>query len=159
LLPLANQEDVASRHSICLHIIPNIRDHQTMEGMYMALKPVQWVGSTQDDLADMPEDVKDEFGHALFQAQEGKKSDKAKPLKGFKGAGVLEIVESDAGGTYRAVYTVIFKEVIFVLHVFKKKSTHKIATPKQDVDLIKHRLQLAEQMYDDYCGGAHGKRE
>jgi phage-related protein len=119
----------------------------------MALKPLQWLGSARDDLADLPEDIRDDFGYALFQAQQGKKSGKAKPLKGFTGAGVLEVVELDEGGTYRAVYTVIFKKVIFVLHVFKKKSKHGIATTKQDIDLIKFRLKLAKQMYDEYCGG------
>lgn len=123
----------------------------------MDLKPLQWLCSTRDDLTDLPEDIRDAFGYALFQAQQGKKSDKAKPLKGFTGAGVLEVVEYDEGGTYRAVYTVIFKEVIFVLHVFKKKSKHGIATTKQDIDLIKLRLKLAKQMYDEYLGDNYGK--
>jgi phage-related protein len=116
----------------------------------MTLRPIIWVGSSKGDLMDLPEDVQDEIGHALYQAQKGEKSDKAKPFKGFGSAAVLEIVESDAGGTYRAVYTVKFKEAIAVLHVFQKKSKQGIATPKQEVDLIKNRFKLAEQKYEEF---------
>ena len=125
----------------------------------MKLKILQWLPSTKEDLLDLPEDVQDEIGFALFQAQQGKKSDRAKPLKGFQGASVLEIVEYDEGGTYRAVYTVKFKEVLFVLHVFKKKSKHGISTPKQEIDLIKDRLKRAEQMYMELRGENHENRK
>jgi phage-related protein len=114
----------------------------------MQIKPILWVASTKSDLISLPDDVQDEIGHALYQAQKGEKSDKAKPFKGFRSAAVLEIVESDADGTYRAVYTVKFKEIIAVLHVFQKKSKKGIATPKQDIDLIKSRFKLAEQKYE-----------
>lgn len=114
----------------------------------MKIKPIIWIASTKSDLISLPADIQDEIGHALYQAQKGEKSDKAKPFKGFGSAAVLEIVESDAGGTYRAVYTVKFKEAIAVLHVFQKKSKQGIATPKQDVDLIKGRFKLAEQKYE-----------
>ncbi len=112
------------------------------------LKPVIWIASTKSDLIDLPEGVQDEIGFALYQAQKGEKSDKAKPFKGFGNAAVLEIVENDIGGTYRAVYTIRFKEAIAVLHVFQKKSKSGLATPKQDVDLIKSRFKLAEQEYE-----------
>lgn len=114
----------------------------------MQIKPIIWVASTKSDLISLPDEVQDEIGHALYQAQKGEKSNKAKPFKGFGSAAVLEIVESDSGGTYRAVYTVKFKEAIAVLHVFQKKSKQGIATPKQDVDLIKSRFKLAEQKYE-----------
>ena len=68
----------------------------------------------------------------------------AKALKGFGGAGVLEVVEDDVGGTYRAVYTVKFEEAVFVLHCFQKKSKRGIATPKADMDLVRARLKVAE---------------
>ncbi len=68
----------------------------------------------------------------------------AKPLKGLGGAGVLEVVENDTGGTYRAVYTVCFEEAMYVLHCFQKKSKRGIATPKPDIDLIHERLKIAE---------------
>jgi phage-related protein len=77
----------------------------------------------------------------------GGKSEKAKPFKGFHSAAVLEIVEYNVGGTYRAVYTVKFKEVIAVLHVFQKKSTQGIKTSKQDIELIKNRFKQAELTY------------
>ncbi len=101
----------------------------------------------------LPEDVIDVIGYALHQAQLGKKSHNAKALKGFDCAGVLEVVEYDEGGTYRAVYTVKFKEIVYVLHVFKKKSKEGIATPKKDIDLIKQRLKLTEQDFKEWLGG------
>ena len=73
----------------------------------------------------------------------GKKHAQAKPLKGFGGAGVLEVVEDHLGNTYRAVYTVKLAEGVYVLHCFQKKSTSGIATPKQDIDLIHERLKVA----------------
>lgn len=95
-------------------------------------------------LKEMPDDVQDVFGFALGLAQAGLKHDAAKPLKGFGSAGVLEVVESDEGGTYRAVYTVRLAHWVYVLHCFQKKSTKGIETPKPDLDLIKSRLKDAE---------------
>lgn len=97
----------------------------------------------------MPELVQDTFGFALHQAQVGRKHEDAKPLKGFGSAGVLEVVESAEGGTYRAVYTVRFTDAVYVLHCFQKKSTHGIATPKPDMDLIRDRLKIAEELAKD----------
>lgn len=71
----------------------------------------------------------------------------AKPLKGFSGAGVLELIEDERGSTYRAVYTVRFSDVVYVLHVFQKKSKHGISTPKHEIDLIHERLKLAQSDY------------
>ena len=70
------------------------------------MKALKWFGSSKKDLKALPEDVQDVFGFALYQAQIGEKHEDAKPLKGFSSAGVLEVVESDHGGTYRTVYTV-----------------------------------------------------
>lgn len=86
------------------------------------------------------------FGHALDFAQRGEQHVAAKVLKGFGGAGVLEIIEDNQGGTYRAVYTIKFKEAVFVLHVFQKKSKSGIATPKPDIDIIRERLKIAEKL-------------
>ena len=91
------------------------------------------------------------FGHALDFAQRGEQHNAVKALKGFGSAGVLEIVENDQGGTYRAVYTVKFKEAVFVLHVFQKKSKHGIATPKPDLDIIRERLKTAEKFSQEMC--------
>ncbi len=92
----------------------------------------------------MPDDVKDVFGFALHLAQVGKKHDQAKPLKGFGGAGVLEVVEDHIGDTFRAVYTVKLANAVYVLHCFQKKSTRGIETPKPDIDLIRERLKAAQ---------------
>lgn len=110
-------------------------------------KPLYWVGSALDDLRVLPAEVKDVFGFALHLAQWGDRHPDAKPLKGFKGASVLEVVEDYDGDTFRAVYTVRFRKAVFVLHVFQKKSRRGIATPKPDMDLVKQRLKLAEAWY------------
>jgi phage-related protein len=86
------------------------------------------------------------FGHGLDFAQRGEQHDAAKVLKGFGGGGVLEIVANDQGSTYRAVYTVKFREVVFVLHVFQKKSKSGIATPKPGMGIIRERLKVAEKL-------------
>ena len=116
----------------------------------MEIKPVYWIGTARRDIRAMPDMVQDAFGHALYLAQTGEKDVKAKPLAGFGSAGVLEIVESDVGGTYRAVYTVRFAQAVYVLHCFQKKSKSGIATPKTDMDLVRNRLKQAE---------AHARRE
>ena len=108
------------------------------------MKRLLWLGSAKKDLKAMPDDVQDTFGYALHQAQVGKRHEQAKPLKGFGSAGVLEVVEDSGGGTFRAVYTVKFGEAVYVLHCFQKKSTHGIAKPKPDMDLIRDRLKAAE---------------
>jgi phage-related protein len=110
-------------------------------------KPLYWVGSSLDDLRALPAEVKDVFGFALHLAQWGDKHPDAKPLKGFKGSSVLEVVEDYDGDSYRAVYTVQFVNAVFVLHVFQKKSKRGIKTPKPDLDRIKQRLKLAEAWY------------
>jgi phage-related protein len=108
-------------------------------------KPLAWLGSTKKDLMHLPVSVRKFFGHALDFAQRGEQHNAAKVLKGFGGAGVLEIVENDQRNTYRAAYTVKFKEAVFVLHVFQKKSKSGIATPKPDMDIIRERLKVAEK--------------
>ncbi len=109
------------------------------------IKPVFWVGPSRKDLRAFPKEVKKEVGFALFQAQRGGKHVNAKPLKGFRGAGVLEVVEDHDGNTYRAVYTVKYAGAVYVLHAFQKKSTKGIQTPKHVIDLIEHRLQQAKE--------------
>lgn len=69
-----------------------------------ALKSLDFIGSSREDLRAFPDEVKQDIGYALFEAQKGRKSEAAKPLKGFGGAGVLEIIERFDGDTYRAVY-------------------------------------------------------
>src|SRR5689334_4104517 len=109
------------------------------------MRPLEWVGSSEKDYLALPESVKNDIMEALNKAQDGQKAPKAKPLKGFQGASVLEVVVHGPGGTYRCVYTVKLKAAVYFLHVFKKKSHHGISTPKQKMDLIKRRLREAEE--------------
>ena len=109
-------------------------------------KTLIWIGSSKKNLLDLPAAVRKFFGHALDFAQRGGSHDAAKVMKGFAGAGVLEVVVDDIGGTYRAVYTVKFAEAVFVLHCFQKKSKRGIATPQEDIDLIRSRLKIVERI-------------
>lgn len=111
------------------------------------MKPVHWVGSSREEVREFPKAVRREIGFALEAAQQGDKHPSATPLRGFGGAGVLEVVENHLGDTYRAVYTVRFAEVVYVLHAFKKKSKSGIKTPKQEIDLIRARLKRAREEY------------
>jgi phage-related protein len=114
------------------------------------LKPVIWIGSSHDDLCRLSSVVQDEIGYALYFVQQGKRHASTKVLKGFGGAAVLEIIADDPGGTYRGVYTVKFAGVVYVLHVFQKKSKSGIATPKVDIDRIRQRLAVAEADYREH---------
>jgi phage-related protein len=111
------------------------------------LKTVIWVGPTRKDLKEFPRQVRRVFGYALNVVQMGDTPPEAKVLKGFGGAGVLELVEDHRGDTYRAVYTVRFATKIYVLHVFQKKSKRGIATPQKEIELIRARLRWAERMH------------
>jgi phage-related protein len=113
----------------------------------VTLKPLFWIGPSKKDLKDFPVEVRRAMGFALFQAQAGGKHVDAKPLKGFGGAGVLEVVADERGSTFRAVYTVRFAGAVYVLHAFQKKSKHGVKTPKAEMDLIHKRLRVAEKRY------------
>jgi phage-related protein len=110
-------------------------------------KELIWIASSRRDLRTMPPAVRRTFGVALFAAQCGERPPFAKPLKGFGGSGVLELVEDDRSGTYRAVYTVRYVTAIYVLHVFQKKSKRGIATPSHDIALIRDRLRQADAIH------------
>ncbi len=110
------------------------------------MKAIFFVGSSQRDIQEFPEEVKDDVGYALYQVQRGVTPACIKPLRGF-GPGVLEIIEDSREGTYRAVYTVKFNEAVYVLHCFQKKSKHGIETPPGDIELIRQRLKLAEEYH------------
>ena len=110
-------------------------------------KPLRWIASSRADVHGFPREVRREVGQALFDAQCGEKHSKAKPLKGFTGASVLEVVESFDGDAYRVVYTVRFSRAVYVLHAFQKKSKGGSKTPPADVKRIKLRLAQAEVHY------------
>ena len=99
-------------------------------------KPLVWEGNSKKELLKFPREVQRDIGFALYRAQCGNKYPSAKPLKGFRGADVLEIVENYDGNTYRAVYTVKLEDAVHVLHIFQKKSKRGIRTPRRDMEII-----------------------
>jgi phage-related protein len=116
----------------------------------LPLKTVVWVGPTRKELKTFPRPVQRAVGLALYAAQLGETPPDAKPLKGFGGAGVLEIVDDFDGDTFRAVYTVRFAKAVYVLHAFQKKSKRGVATPKAELDLIDQRLKRAREDYEQW---------
>lgn len=112
------------------------------------LKQLIWVGSSRADLKELPLEVQDSIGYSLYQAQLGHFPDNAKHLIGLNG--VIEIIERFDKNTYRSVYATKLGDHIYVLHVFQKKSKSGIKTPKEDIELIKRRLQTAKSI----AGGA-----
>jgi len=113
------------------------------------MRPVVWIGSSREDLRAMPPQVRKDIGQALYTAQQGETDPAAKPLKGFGGTRVMEIVERHRTDAFRAVYTAHFAEAIYVLHVFQKKSKHGIATPKPDMELIRRRFAEAQRLHQE----------
>lgn len=117
--------------------------------MNMNKKEIVWVGSSKKDLKQFSAEIQDDMGFGLYEAQLGRIPRDSKILKGFGGAGVIEIIALDNAGTYRTVYTVNMPEVVFVLHVFQKKSKEGIKTPKKEMDLVEARLKLAKELYKE----------
>ena len=115
--------------------------------MQSALRPIVWIGPTRRDVRAFPRAVRRDVGYALYAAQEGEVDPSAKPLSGFGGASVMEIVAEHRGDTWRAVYTIRYPEAVYVLHVFQKKSKRGIATTKKDMDLIRQRLSEAQRRH------------
>jgi len=111
---------------------------------------VRWVGASKEDLSAFPVAVRQRVGGALWEAQIGGKASYAKPLKGFGGAGVLEVVDDFDGDTFRAVYTVRFAKAVYVLHAFQKKSKRGVATPKTELDVVDQRLKRAKEDYEQW---------
>lgn len=107
-------------------------------------KPLFWLGSSRKDYGSFPDEVQDHVGYALYQAQCGEKHEDAKPLKGFGGAGVLEVVTAFDGNAFRTIYTVRFANAVYVLHAFQKKSKSGSATPVPEIELIRRRLKAAQ---------------
>ena len=112
--------------------------------MRNSIRPVVWIGTSHEDLKNFPADVQDEIGYALYLAQTGGKHYKAKPLKTF--SGVMEIVSNYATNTYRTMYTVKIGDQIYVLHCFQKKSKRGIKTPQKEINIIRQRLKIAQEI-------------
>ncbi len=123
------------------------------------LKPVFWVGRTKENLSALAEDIRDQVGQALFEAQRGGKHPNAKPLRGYGHAGVLEVVVDHAGDTFRAVYTVSWPEGVYVLHVFQKNSKSGIGTPKADLTLIDRRLKRLRELHAETAKREKGTKD
>ncbi len=119
-------------------------------------KPLHWVGSSKADFLEFPDQVRSDMGYALGLAQLGGKHPHAKAWKG-EGTGVLEVVESHDGNAYRAIYTVRFEGVVYVLHAFQKKSPSGIRTTKGDIDLVHERLKRARANYEQTQQASKGK--
>lgn len=111
------------------------------------LEPVVFVGGADKEFSKLPKTVVREFGHGLYLAQKGGKAAFAKPLKGFRGAGVLELVIEEAGEAYRAVYTVQLAGTVYVLAAFHKKAKRGIDLPQHEKDLIQQRLKQAREIH------------
>jgi phage-related protein len=111
------------------------------------LKRIIWIGSSRRDIGSVPDLIQNEMGYALYEIQQGTRPRQAKTLSGFGNARTLELRINDGSGTYRAVYTVQFEDIVFVLHVFHKKSNTGISTPKQELNLIRERLKQAKVIY------------
>lgn len=114
-----------------------------------SMKPLRWVGSSRKDMRAMPEEVQSEFGHSLREVQKGKDPGNTRPLKHLNESGISEVRVYDRGGTFRTVYTVEFRDMIVVLHVFQKKSKEGIETPKKEIDLVLQRLKQARIEYHE----------
>lgn len=115
-------------------------------------KPIEWMGSSYDDLVAMPEDVQGEIGYALDLAQHGRKAAYAKPMHGADLGNVMEIVVNSDNRTFRGAYTTKFKDVVYVLDVFVKKSKTGDETPKRDEERIRARYQQAKVHYEEKYG-------
>jgi len=111
------------------------------------VKRIIWMGRTRSDLKEFPDRVQRAVGHDLWGVQKGEIPPSAKLLSGFGSGKVWELRENDSSGTYRAVYTVEFKEFVAVLHVFQKKSKSGMATPKYEIEIIEQRLKDARMLY------------
>lgn len=107
-------------------------------------RPLHFVGSSLKDLRTLPEEVQDVFGSALLDAQYGDHPEGARPFSEGLPSRIMKLVEDHDRDTYRAAYIAALPGAVYVLHVFKKKSTTGIATPQPDKDLIRTRLIAAE---------------
>ena len=117
-------------------------------------KDLWFIGGSRADIQDrtLPEEVRDEFGHTLWMVQVGETPDSVSPFEGSKANEVLKIKERFDGDTYRCVFAAKFERAVYVLHVFKKKSTSGIATPRKDRDTVYRRLAEAKADYEERYG-------
>ena len=120
-------------------------------------RDIIWVSSPLEDLKRFPEPVQKVMGFALFEAQCGGKHLQARPLKGFGGAGVLEVIEDFDGNAFRTVFTVRFADAVYVLHAFQKRAKRGIKTPKREMDVVRARLRMARDARQAEADRKEGK--
>jgi phage-related protein len=118
--------------------------------MQEELKRLFWMGSSKKDLGALPPQVRQFFGFALDFAQRGGRHYTSRALSHMGDASLVELVEHDAGGTYRAVYSVRYFEAVIVLHCFQKKSKSGVATPPEDMNIIRARLKAADSLMKEF---------
>jgi phage-related protein len=116
-----------------------------------------YIGSTKKDAEGLPQEVKDVFAEALAMALRGETHEDAKLFR-HHGSGVYEVVAHHRNSTFREIYTVRFPEVVYVIHIFQKKSKKGSQTPKQEIDLIQKRLKWAEEHYQEEYGKKRQKK-
>ncbi len=102
------------------------------------IKPLEFLGSSRDDLAAMPANVRHDIGVELMRIQFGGQPTDFKPMSTV-GSGAYEIRVRDASGAFRAIYVAKFEAAVYVLHAFQKKTQQ---TAKADIELAKVRYKL-----------------
>ena len=112
------------------------------------MRPVVWLGNSRRNIQAFPPDARRIIGGELQLMQYGGMPKDAKPFRGI-GSGVIEIAIRHDGEAYRTVVALQLGRNIYVLHAYQKKSKKGIATPKQDVDLIKQRYKEAKELAED----------
>lgn len=117
------------------------------------------VESTLGDLRKFPDDVKKRIGFDLRVVQDGDMPEHATQMRGFDPA-VLELRATGEDATYRCCVTVTLTYRVYILHVFKKKSTKGDETPEKELRTIRQRLLRAGELDAEYgrAARAQGRR-
>ncbi len=102
------------------------------------MKPLEFLGTSLDDMREMPASVRHAIGLDLMRVQYGGTPADFKSMPAV-GSGAYEIRVRDASGAFRAIYVAKFGDAIYVLHAFQKK-TQK--TSKADLDIARARYKL-----------------
>jgi phage-related protein len=108
-------------------------------------RPVSWLTPARRAFDEFPPGARETILDALSLAAEGGKAGIAKPMKGL-GSGVFEIALPYRGNAFRVVYVVQVGDDLWVVHAFQKKSTHRIETPKHEIDLIRERMKRLKEI-------------
>jgi len=134
----------------CVEVLFQIRHNSNMKrrgGDAGTLKPLYFLEGAYDDLMELPETVRRDFGYGLYLVQRGEMPDNASPFEGSMAGSIMKLVERHDTDTYRCVFAAKFGRAIYVLHVFKKKSTAGIATPQREIETVRARFGRAQVLY------------